>query len=619
MSEDVQPDARAAPAATEDQEPAPSPRWFVVLPVFAVLAFLMTFRSVGRLGSHVVGNSGDSVLVLWILGWVQHAIPHGWDAVWNTSMFHPSGNTLAYSESMIPMAILEWPLRILFGPVLGFNILALATQTAALWFMYRLALVLTRDWRAAVVAALAFGFSVPLLAQFGHPQLTLAAFLVPLCLLLLVRFLEGFRRLYAVGLGLALGTLLTSATYYGLMMATGIAVVALGFLIWFRPDRLKRCLVGLAVAAGIAAMITLPVALPYMKVQDDPYFRRGFDPAVAAHFSDFLSPDDSSYLLKEIPPFEGNTFDRTLENRLFPGIVAVGFGVAGIVVLVRAARRPGEARADDEIDEELGPPDDRWRARVALLVVGAGAVSLVLSFGDEISVFGQTVWLPFKVVRKVVPGFSGLRVTSRFVLLAECALALAAAFGVRALLRRLASRVAGAVLVLLCAVVIAETARAVPLVRVPDSLAAEGVGRYLQGRPEGVVAELPIRGTADGAVWAYTESPRLYVSLIDGNDRLNGYSGYTPPGFDEQVPVLNAFPSEESLKILDRRGVRYVVLRTAVVGDQFPVFDDLLGQDGVGRFTPDTARARIAEIPPDRVKKVTRVPGAYVVELRSPR
>ena len=127
----------------------------------------------------------------------------------------------------------------------------------------------------------------------------------------------------------------------------------------------------------------------------------------------------------------------------------------------------------------------------------------------------------------------------------------------------------------------------------PDGPVAEGVSDLLDDRPEGVVAELPIRGVADGTAWAYLESPRQLVSLGDANDRVNGYSGYAPEGFDTVVQTLNAFPSRESLRELDRLGVRYVVLRTRVIGDQVPPFDELLDADGYGRYTPSSARARI--------------------------
>ena len=608
-----------APPRTVAALPEP-PAWLLV-PVFALAAFLMTFRSL-RFDTHVVGNSGDPLLIMWILGWVQHAIPHGWGEIWDTSMFSPHGNTLAYSDSLLSVAIAEWPLRAVFGEVLGFNLLALAAQTASLWCMYRLALFLSRSWVASVVAAFGFLFATPLMTHLAHYQLTLTAFLVPLSVLLLLRYLETWRLRYGIGLGLAFAALTTSATYFGLMMACALPVVFVGYVLWYRPKPVWPFLRGLVAGGAVALVITLPVAVQYLQLQDDAHFRRGFDPSVAAHLGDLLSPMDENIVLTELWPFEEFSFDRSGENRLFPGLVVTGFGIAGVVVLVRGLRR-GRATDDDDaaaVPPATGPPpvDERWRRRMGLLVMGGGLVTLLLSFGDEVTIAGADVPLPFKVLRKVAPGFSGIRATSRFVVMLTCALAVCAAFAIAALLRHRRRLVAVGALVVLCTLVFLETAVTIPLVRVPDGRVADGVADYLDDRPAGVVAELPIRGPADGAAWAYLESPRQLVSLGDTDERVNGYSGYAPEGFDAIVPLLNEFPSREALAVLDEHDVRYVVLRTRVLGEQLPAFADLLGQDGYGRFTPETARERIDEIPPARVRRVSRVPGAFVIELRSP-
>jgi hypothetical protein len=612
--------ARAVePESAAAAQPRLGPPAYVLLPVFALLAFLMTFRSVARFDTHVVGNSGDPLLILWILGWVQHAIPDGWGAVWNTSMFFPHENTLAFSDSMVSVALVDWPLRVLFGQVVSLNLLALAAQTASLWFMYRLTLRLTRSWPASVVASLAFTFSTVLLSHVAFYQLTLTAFLVPLTLLLLVRYLETWRLRYGIGIGLAFAALTTSATYFGLMMACAIPVVVIGYVILYRPADVRRFVSGFVAGALVAIAITIPVALQYMQLQDDSYFRRSFDAEVAAHPSDLLSPSIDNYALTEVWPLEQHAYDRSVENRLFPGIVATAFGVVGILVMVRGAGRDRGGRAVATRTPGPPPADHRWRCRIGLLIAGAGLLCLVLAFGDEMYLGSLTVPLPFRFLRRFVPGFSGIRATSRFAVMAACALALCSGFGVAAALRRSTRRVAAAVFVVLCAFVIVETAVKIPMVRVPEGETAEAVPDFLDDRPPGVVVELPVRGLADGAVWPYVESPRQLVSLGHDHERINGYSGYAPEGFDDVAHTLNEFPSPASLREMDRLDVRYVVLRTRVLGEQVTPFDVTLQEDGVGRFTPATARERIAEIPPARVRRVTRVPGAYIVELRPPR
>ena len=362
-----------------------------------------------------------------------------------------------------------------------------------------------------MVAAFGFLFATPLMTHLAHYQLTLTAFLVPLSLLLLLRYLETWRLRYGIGLGLAFAALTTSATYFGLMMACALPVVFVGYVLWYRPKPVWPFLRGLVAGGAVAIVITLPVAVQYLQLQDDSYFRRGFDPSVAAHLGDLLSPMDENIVLTELWPFEEFSFDRSGENRLFPGFVVTGFGIAGVVVLVRGLRRGRAADEDTTAAEPVatGPPpvDTRWRRRMGLLVMGGGLVTLLLSFGDEVTIAGADVPLPFKVLREVAPGFSGIRATSRFVVMTTCALAVCAAFAMAALLHHRRRLVAVGALVVLCTLVFVETAVTIPLVRVPDGRVADGVVDHLDDRPPGVVAELPIRGPADGAAWAYLESP----------------------------------------------------------------------------------------------------------------
>ena len=609
-----------APSSAPSERPQPSaPNAALLLGVFAVLAFAMIFRSLGRFGSHVVGDGGDAVFVLWILGWVQHAIPHGWDAIWNANIFFDTPNTLAYSEAMIPVAVVAWPLRVLFGTTAGFNVLMLATQTAALWCMYRLALRLTRSWMASFVAAVAFAFATPLLQEVWHPQLMMTSFLVPLTVLLVVRYFDVPTPARGAAIGIALGGLATSATYYGTMMAVATAVLAVGWLVVARPPDLARYLRGLAVAAAVAALITVPVALRYIDLQQDPHFRRGADAQFQAHFEDFLKPVPDNYVLTKIPQLQVRAQQGGVESHLFPGIVALAFGALGLVVVVRAVRRP-RARDENAESSESGTTtgeEARRDALVALLIALAGLVSLVLAFGDSTPFFGHEIPLPFRFLRHFVPGFSGIRVTSRFIVMAQCALALLAAFGLRALFTRLSHRVALVALVLIGAFVLAETARELPMTRVPAGPGVEAVNDALARRGDGVVAELPMKGAANGAQWPYVESPRQYLSLIDDHPRVNGYSGFTPKGFEQLAATVATFPSAQSLAALARHDVRYVVLRTRVVGGHPPGLRAQLDVDGVGRYTPATARALLERLPAACLRRVDRFPGAYLIELRN--
>ena len=81
----------------------------------------------------------------------------------------------------------------------------------------------------------------------------------------------------------------------------------------------------------------------------------------------------------------------------------------------------------------------------------------------------------------------------------------------------------------------------------------------------GAVVELPMREVADAA-FAFVEGPRLLASVGDWRYRFNGSSSALPPGYLDDILVMNDFPNSEARERIVERGLRYVVLHGAEVG-----------------------------------------------------
>jgi hypothetical protein len=593
----------AAPA-----EQRREPRAAFLLLAFTSIAAVLTVPNVTRLRTFVDGDSGDSLLVLWVLRSVQRGVPHGWDAMWNAPIFSPTHGTLAYSDTLFPVAMVHWPLRLLVGDVLAFNLIALGAWVLSSWCMYRLCMRMTAHWIAAFVGALAYTYAAVRLTHFGHFQLVVGGALVPLVVLLLLRCLDA----PSVGRGLALGgalaALTLTASYYGAMLGVVTAIVVLGFLAIVRPAPMRSYLQSLGIAALVAVILVLPFALEYVSLQRDPAFRRDFDPAVAAHPDDFLSTGQNTYLLDHVPVISprSEATSGTIENRLFPGVVALTFGIAGVVVIACDATRDG------------------WRSRrvrEAALLAGGGLVCVLLAFGDRVTFAGHELTLPFALLRDHVPGFAGIRATARLALGGQLVVAVFAAIGLEAALRGMRRRSARLIVGLaLAGFVVLEAAMPLTSVRVPTRRDDGGVAIALADRAPGTVVELPIRSSANGVEWPYVEAPRQLMALDRDHPRVNGYSGFQPKGFDEQAAGLSGFPNPTSMYELRRAGVRYVVLRTRLVGELSPsVLQPALAADGVGRYDDATARAIIGALPSSSVRDVDKLPGGYLIELAEAR
>jgi hypothetical protein len=590
-------------AGADPDSRAPHPA--LLLALFLVIAIGLTFPNISRLRTYIAGDSGDGLLNLWIIRRVQIGLPHGWHAFWDPPIFFPARGTLAYSDTLLPVALVQWPLRLLLGDALALNVIYLGSWVLSSWCTYRLAMRFVRYWGAAVVAALAYTYAASRLIHQQHLQLVVGGALVPLVLLLLLRLFDEPTVKRGAVLGLSFAAVTLSASYFGAMVAVIMLIVAGGLLMARRSAGLRPYVVALAVAAGIAVVLVAPIGVKYWAFQRHPEFRRSFDPTTATHLADLAATGVHSYLLDHVSVIAhaSRPNSRGIENRLFPGFVAIGFGIAGAVVVARRLR--SRARPRDRRMIEL------------LLIAFAGAVAILLSLGDWIHVGRHRVPLPFAALRDVVPGFAGIRAVSRLELGFQLALALLAAVGLDAFLRKIPNRARAIVALGLVGLVVAECAMSLVFVRVPTSADDGGVDAALRARPIGVVLELPISSADRPVTWANAETPRQLLALRDHDPRVNGYSGFRPKGFDTEAAVLDHFPAPDALKLARQLGVRYVVLRTRLVGELSPtIAAPVVDINAAGRYDPEVAAGLVAALPPGTALPAVELPGGYLVELK---
>jgi hypothetical protein len=220
----------------------------------------------------------------------------------------------------------------------------------------------------------------------------------------------------------------------------------------------------------------------------------------------------------------------SVENYLFPGLLACILGALGLAVFLRRSRAPDESGTLEVLTLAF--------CSVASLVL------LVVSFGSSATLRGRTVALPYHLVENL-PGFAGIRVTSRFVAFPLLTLTLFAALGLERLLASHPRRERILLVTVCAAFVLVETSIPIQIDRVPSDPQQTAVNAALARRASGAVVELPIVSAAHGGdIWAAVEAPRMWLATIDGNPRLNGYSGAEPPGFDRLARVMNRdFPS----------------------------------------------------------------------------
>lgn len=518
-----------------------------------------------RLRDHIVGDAGDAMWQLSVLRWTDEAL-RSFELPWTPPMFFPTPDTYAYSDPMLTQAAAAAPIRALgAGPALASNLLVAGSWAAAVYLAWRLLRRLTGHGGVAFAGAVAWACSDLRVATVPLFQIVTAGALVPLAFERLLVTLGRPTLVRGLVLGLTLAAAALAALYYGPLFAVTGAVAVLVWFVVARQRPTRAHVAAGAVAGAVVAVLLVPIALRYQDVHDRDGLERVAEDQFSARPSDLTKVSSHHGRLDALPLLEAAA---TGERALFPGLLVVLAVPVGLVVLVRRWRD--------------GATAEQRRAELAALAA-AGLVAYVLATGT--------------------PAIGGIRAPARFALLGHLALVALATTVVAAALRRLPRRVEVLAVPLLVALSLVDAGTWLPTVPVPDERRWSAVNEELARRPEGPVAELPVMRSSDGVAWPRVEAPRLYLARIDGNRRVNGYSGYQPPGFDQLASTLNTFPSPEALVELRRMGVRYVVLRTQVVGQRtrdpaavLPVY----GTTDAGRLavTPQRLRAIRAGLPP---------------------
>jgi hypothetical protein len=565
--------------------------------LFLVVAIVMVFPSIDQWRAAIPGDYGDAFFSQWLLQWNVRGLFSGAESVFHPNMFWPARNTLVYSDTELAAA----PLAALLDPIVGwpvaYNVIYLGTWVFSQVATYLLARWVGASRAAAVLAAFIFSFAAVRLGHFGHFPMLFGC-LAPIVVYLLLRFLVERRWWQAVAFGLSGAAIFLNAGYIALVLAFLLAVVVAGWLVATRFKPEPRTYAGL----GLAALVVLVLLFPALRVyrEEAEFLTRPYVHAYAVTPKNFLSPAVGTWLYG---PLE-RRFNSEFENKLFPGFLAVGLGIIGGAALWSTRRKP-----PSEDEPQL------LRRRGLLLVLLGTLPALVLAFGKYQFVAGRKVPLPYTLFG-LLPGLRSIRAFGRFTVIPVLGLALVAAVGFDRLVRNRRTAVRIALAIAFGVVLLAEYKARIGMAPRVDKAELTAVNRALARLPDGPVVELPM-GDTRGPYWAYVEAPRLQLTTIDWKPRVNGYSGYSPPGYERSIDLFNGLAkggpaSPEALARLDELGVRYVVIRTK------PVDPNMTGP-GIA-FEDEAAADRIvASLPAERVERVSREGAAVLVQLRSAR
>lgn len=481
--------------------------WTSVL-VFVVLTTVLFFPYVRSVRT-TVSDPGDPLLLIWVMEWVERALLHSPGELLSAPMFHPFRDTLAYTDPVVPHALLALPLRLLgAGPVLAYNAVYLASIVATGVLFTLLFLHLTDSPLAALVGAVVATFPSIRLFQLAHIALQVTVFW-PLVLLLVHRVVVRPDLRGAVWLALALSAAALGSLYFGLFLAILLPPFAL--TLWLVTERRSYSALGaLAGAAALAGVLLFPVGRVYSRAAAHLSQRRA--PGGFSDLSDYVGISPFADLSRWIPA-------RVIRHSS-PEWVGGGaalllplllLGVA--VALLRRSLKRGEP-----------PPLPPWiRASAPYLVMGCLAMSL--SLGPVFTWHGRPVIGNPLAFLNGLPGATSIRDFQRAGFPVAFAGGAVMAIVLGEIGSRLPSVLGGAsLLCVLVSAVVPVFSSTLPVYRPPPIRTMGRVYEWIAEQPEPMVlyeAPLPRRGELEPLLY-------LWTSAFHRKRIVHGFSGYLP-------------------------------------------------------------------------------------------
>jgi hypothetical protein len=635
-----------------------------VIGVFLLLTLLMTYPLILHMGTSV-RDPGDPLLNAWILSWdIEQILHFNAAGFFEANIFYPQTKTLAYSEFLLPQALVALPAKLISGnPILGHNFaLMFAFLTTGLG-MYALARFLTGKTLASIAAGFIFAFSPFMISHLYQVQV-LTAGGIPLAFLFLHKFFasDRLKDIMLFSLFFILQSLANG--YYALYLVVFAGLYILIYAFVQKKYRSVHFWLRLALAAVVILICLGPFFYQYYSVQQEMGFSR--DIQCPAGLTSYLATTSINNLYGRMTaPF------MQTERALFPGVVPFILACIGAVCFLRMKKKPSSRPSVGQ-----RPPGRLIRislwvitlaawvyAATLLYLLGWGgftlrlgplgslhahnpaktaAMGLVLFAGAFIlrrvsglrlipsALDWSTPWIyvlflvsaflltlgpngPYPLLHKYVPGFNGLRVAARFHVFFMFGLAVLAAYGLAGVGRWLSgSKARKAILLGLPALILGEyLSLPVPYASVPVKDQIPEVYQWLNRQPgDFAVVEFPL--PAENRI-PYIECRRVYYAAYHWKRMVEGYSGFFPPLYLELLRRYASMPVGQIIRDLKDLKVRMIIAHTAEMRHS-PVLSELMS---LAQREADLRE--IARFDEDIVYELVYRPGETTVTLEESR
>jgi len=535
--------------------------------LFAVLTVVMAAPWSLHPASRVLVDAPDTHLYIWTLAWDAHAFATNPLGIFDSNIYHPLPNTLAYSENLIGSAFIAAPIIWLTGDaMLAMNLVALASCLLSGLGAYLLARRLGLGTMSGVVAGIVFAFAPARFFRMSQIHLVALQW-IPFALAYLHSYFDtGRARDLRIAIAFSVMQVLSGGHGAVFLTVAGVAMVGYRLALGAPLALARRAgdfgVAGLALLTPVALMV-----LPYRRVQQEMGLRRTLENWTVTPESYLASPSHVHQWVLSL--FSDVKFHEQASAYLFPGILPVALAMIALL-----PRRDA---------------DDRQRH---MLFFGALAIVSVLLFID-----GPLALWPWVYSW---PGMNFIRAPSRFMILTTLCLAVLAGAGFERLIRPLTAWSQRVACVVMALVLLAEF-NAYPFQGVDYTVPAPTVDRWLATQPKPfVVAEVPLPDPRNSGRFERFQTMTMLHSMAHWQKTVHGYSGFRAPFHDQLYADLRRFPDDSSIARLREVGVNYVVVhRELYTPEEWAIVEPRLAQSAGIRLAHEDASGRVYSVEPN--------------------
>ncbi len=146
--------------------------------VYALAALLIFYRPGIFNGQTYLGDGGDPSLYIWMFRFLPDALVHLHNPLVISKAWAPDGLNISQATTTPGVAIIAWPITLIFGPIVSFNIISILSPALSAVSAFLFVSNYTNRWSAALFSGWLFGFSTYMFASLmGHLQVDFVMFM----------------------------------------------------------------------------------------------------------------------------------------------------------------------------------------------------------------------------------------------------------------------------------------------------------------------------------------------------------------------------------------------------------------------------------------------------------